>query len=77
MKPVAGLLMALTVAGMVMGVALISVQNAAPVSLKFLGLRSIQVPLGLMLSVGFAGGAIAAAGLPIAWKALGPSPRRP
>ncbi len=77
MKPVAGLLMALTVAVVAIGVALISVQNAEPVALKFLGLRSIQVPLGLMLSVGFAGGAIAAVGLPIAWKALGPSSRRP
>ncbi len=37
------------IAGWVLAIALISVQNATLVSLKFLVFQSIQVPFGLML----------------------------
>jgi uncharacterized integral membrane protein len=47
----------------VVAIALLSVQNAAPVSLQFLGFRSIQLPVGLVLAtsaaLGMIGGATA------------------
>ena len=52
----------IVIAGWVLAIALISVQNATPVSLKFLVFQSIQVPFGLMLAfwvaIGLVGGAI-------------------
>ncbi|HLP90246.1 MAG TPA: DUF1049 domain-containing protein [Nostocaceae cyanobacterium] len=50
MKNIASVLISLVIAGWVVAIALISVQNATPVSLRFLGFRSIQVPFGLMLA---------------------------
>ena len=32
------------------GIAILSVQNATPISLKFIGLQSIQLPVGVILS---------------------------
>ncbi len=47
----------------VVAVALLSLQNATPISLQFLGFRSIQLPLGLVLAtsagIGMIGGASA------------------
>lgn len=44
-------------------IALLSVQNATPVSLQFLGFSSIQLPVGLVLAsstgLGMIGGAMA------------------
>ncbi len=34
----------------IIAIALLSVQNATPVSLQFLGLRSVQMPLGVAIS---------------------------
>lgn len=46
----------------VVAIALLSVQNATPVSLQFLGFSSIQLPVGLVLAVsiglGMIGGAL-------------------
>ncbi|MGL5192398.1 MAG: LapA family protein [Chroococcales cyanobacterium] len=48
---------------LVVAIALLSVQNATPVSLQFLGFSSIQLPVGLVLAtstgVGMIGGALA------------------
>jgi uncharacterized integral membrane protein len=64
MKLVAFLMMAL----MVMGAALISVQNAASVSVRFLGWQSIELPVGVVLSASFAVGLLLAVGLPLVWR---------
>ncbi len=40
----------LVVALWVSAIALIAIQNATPVSLQFLGLRTVEIPLGLLLA---------------------------
>jgi uncharacterized integral membrane protein len=64
MKLVAFLMMALAV----MGAAIISVQNAAPISIKFLGWQSIELPVGVILSASFAVGLLLSVGLPLVWR---------
>jgi uncharacterized integral membrane protein len=58
----------LLVALMVMGAALVSVQNAASISIRFLGWRSIELPVGVVLSAGFAVGLLLTVGLPLVWR---------
>lgn len=50
MKTLANLLTSLVVAMWVVAIAVLSVQNATPVSLKFLTFQSIQLPVGLVLA---------------------------
>ncbi|OUL23445.1 DUF1049 domain-containing protein [Nostoc sp. RF31YmG] len=50
MKSIANLLISIVVAVWVMAIALLSVQNATLVRLKFLSLQSIQIPVGLVLA---------------------------
>lgn len=50
MKTIANLLISVIVAMWVMAIALLSVQNATLVRLKFLSLQSIQIPVGLVLA---------------------------
>jgi uncharacterized integral membrane protein len=64
MKLVAFLMMALAV----MGAALVSVQNAAPISIQFLGWQSIELPVGVVLSASFAVGLLLAVALPLVWR---------
>lgn len=45
----------------IVAIALLSVQNATPVSLQFLGLRSVQMPLGVALSLCAAAGVLGTA----------------
>jgi uncharacterized integral membrane protein len=45
-KLIAALLLAVWVAA----IAILSAQNGAPISLQFFGLRSIQIPLGMLLA---------------------------
>lgn len=64
MKALINLLISLVLASWVIGIAVLSVQNATPVSLTFLlGFRSIQMPVGVVLAfsagAGLVGGAIA------------------
>ena len=40
-------------------IGILSVQNATPVSLNFLFLKSIQMPMGVVLALGLSAGAIA------------------
>jgi uncharacterized integral membrane protein len=62
MKILIPILISLIVALWVVAIAIISVQNATPVSLQFLIFRSVQIPFGLLLAfsagVGFIGMAI-------------------
>lgn len=50
MKTLANLLTLIIVAVWVVAIAILSVQNAAPVSLNFLNYQSIQLPVGLVLA---------------------------
>ena len=49
-KFISPMLASLILALWVSGIAILSVQNAAPISLKFIGLQSIQLPVGVILS---------------------------
>lgn len=55
-------LAAVIIAVWISGIAILSVQNATPVSLRFLGLESIDFPLGVAIAfsatLGILGGAI-------------------
>lgn len=55
-------LVAIALSTWVSAIALVSVQNATPVSLQFLMLRSVQIPMGLLLgfsaSIGMVGTAL-------------------
>jgi uncharacterized integral membrane protein len=64
MKLVAFVMIALTV----MGTALVSVQNAASISIQFLGWQSIALPVGIVLSMSFAVGLLLAVVLPLVWR---------
>lgn len=57
----ANLLTSIIVAFWVGGIALISVQNAQPVSLRFMAWRTIQIPLGLVLAFGAGAGMVGTA----------------
>ena len=71
MKTFVNLLTSLIVAGWISTIAILSIQNFTPVSLKFLSFETIQLPIGIILAfsvgVGVIGGAIA----PILWQAAG------
>ncbi|MEL6327708.1 MAG: DUF1049 domain-containing protein [Cyanobacteria bacterium J06626_23] len=57
------LLIVLIPAVMAVLVAVLSVQNATPVSVTFLTFRSVSLPFGLWLSLGLAAGMVATAAL--------------
>ncbi len=61
------LLMAIVVAAWISGVAILAVQNATLVSLKFLAFRSVQMPFGTVLAFCAASGAIGTALLQVMW----------
>lgn len=65
MKSFLHLLMMSLMAAWLGGVALFSIQNVTPVSLKFLGFASIQLPVGLMLSFCVGSGLILGAVFPL------------
>ncbi|BAY63235.1 MULTISPECIES: lipopolysaccharide assembly protein LapA domain-containing protein [Calothrix] len=50
MKSISKFLISVVIAVWVIAIALISVQNATPVRLKFLSFQSIQIPVGLVLA---------------------------
>lgn len=54
MRILANLLTIVILAGWVVAIAIISVQNATPVSLRFLTFQSVQLPAGLVLAFGAA-----------------------
>ncbi|MEM1311541.1 MAG: DUF1049 domain-containing protein [Cyanobacteria bacterium P01_H01_bin.153] len=49
-------------AGWIVAISILSVQNATPVTVQFLGLQSVALPFGVVLSFGVAGGLVATAG---------------
>jgi uncharacterized integral membrane protein len=71
MKNFIPILISLIVAIWVVAIAIISVQNATPVSLKFLTFQSIQIPIGLLLAFSASIGLLAMAILQPLWGMLG------
>jgi uncharacterized integral membrane protein len=71
MRTLANLLTSIVLAAWIAAIALLSIQNITPISLQFLALQTIQIPLGLVLAfsvgVGVMGGAIA----PVVWRLAG------
>lgn len=71
MRTLANLLTSIVLAAWIAVIALLSIQNITPISLQFLALQTIQIPLGLVLAfsvgVGVMGGAIA----PVVWRLAG------
>ncbi|HEY9801908.1 MAG TPA: LapA family protein [Leptolyngbyaceae cyanobacterium] len=71
MKTFAPLITSVIVAVWVAAIAIISVQNATPVSLKFLTFQSVQIPVGLVLAFSAGIGLIAMAVLQPLWGVAG------
>ena len=71
MKTFSNLLTSLVLAGWAIAIAILSVQNATAISLKFLVFQSIQLPIGVVLGFSAAVGAIGGAIAPILWQLPG------
>lgn len=57
------LLLVMVPAVWIVTIAILSVQNATPVVIQFLGLQSVELPIGVVLSFCTAGGMVITAGL--------------
>jgi uncharacterized integral membrane protein len=68
MKILINFLIVLIIAIWVAAIALISVQNATPVSLRFLVFQSIQIPFGLMLAFSVVVGLLSTVVLQPLWE---------
>jgi len=68
MKTIPLLAISFLVAILASAIGIISVQNAAPVSLNFIFFKSIQVPVGLLLAMSISAGLIVAALLQPLWN---------
>lgn len=71
MKTLTNLLTSLVLAAWISAIAILSIQNITPVSLKFLGAASIQMPIGVVLAFSVGIGSIAGAMLPVFWQLAG------
>ena len=71
MKPIANLLTSLVLGIWVMAIAILSVQNATLVSLKFLNFESIQLPVGLVLAFSAGVGIVGMALIQPLWSLAG------
>jgi len=72
----AKLLLPLIIAAWVSAIAILAVQNAAPVSLRFLTLTSIQMPFGVVLAFSAAIGMLATSIAGPLWQRLGKRKKR-
>jgi uncharacterized integral membrane protein len=73
MRNISSLLISAIVAILVSAIALLSVQNATLVSLRLFGLRSINLPFGVILALSVSVGMLLGAIAPIIWGLLGDS----
>lgn len=62
-KSMTKFLLVVVPAFLVVAIAVLSVQNATPVSIQFLAFRSVPLPFGLWLGFGVAAGMVGAASL--------------
>jgi uncharacterized integral membrane protein len=63
-------LTSLILAVWISAIALLAIQNATPVALQFLGLRTIEIPLGLVMAFAASIGMIGTAVLLNLWQSL-------
>ncbi|MCW6052304.1 LapA family protein [Lyngbya sp. CCAP 1446/10] len=68
MKIIPLLTISFLVAILVSAIAIISVQNAAPVALSFILFKSIQIPVGLVLAISISAGLLGGALLQPLWN---------
>ncbi|MBD1812710.1 LapA family protein [Microcoleus vaginatus] len=68
MKTIPLLVISFLVAIIVSAIGIISVQNAAPVSLNFIFFQSIQLPVGVVLAMSLSAGLIGGALLQPLWN---------
>jgi len=61
MKSLTTLIISVILAVWIMTIAILSVQNASPITLKFLAYESIRLPVGVVLAFSAAAGAIGGA----------------
>lgn len=71
MRIIANLLTSLILAGWIAAIAIVSIQNITPISLKFLAWETIEIPFGIVLAFSVSIGAIAGAIAPILWQLAG------
>lgn len=71
MKTLTNLLTSLVLAAWIGAIAILSIQNITPVSLKFLGVESIRMPIGVVLAFSVGVGSIGGAILPVLWQFAG------
>ncbi|WP_414530863.1 DUF1049 domain-containing protein [Nodularia chucula] len=71
------ILISLILALWVVAIAIISVQNATPVSLKFLTFESVQIPVGLFLAFSAGVGLIGTAIIQPLWGIAGSRQNQP
>jgi len=68
MKTIVNLSISLILAVWLVAIAIISVQNATPITLKFLFWRSIQIPMGLVIAFSVAIGLLVLTVLQPIWR---------
>lgn len=68
MSIITNLLSTLLLAAWVVAAAVLAVQNATGVSLRFLGGQTIQIPVGVLLALCVAVGVVAGAIVPLVWR---------
>lgn len=73
MKTIPHLLISVVVAASVSAIAILSVQNATPVSLNFLFFQSIEIPIGVVLALSATAGILGGAILQPLWSPPGGS----
>lgn len=71
MKAFINLLTSIIVAGWISAIAILSIQNFTPVSLKFFNFETIQIPVGIVLAFSVAAGVIGGAIAPLLWQLAG------
>jgi uncharacterized integral membrane protein len=71
MRILANLLTSIVLAGWIGAIAILSIQNITPVSLRFLGFETIQIPIGIVLAFSVGVGAIGGAIAPVLWQIAG------
>ena len=68
MKTIANLLTSIILTVWIAAIAILSIQNITPISLKFLVFQTIQIPLGIVLAFSVGIGAMAGAIAPVLWQ---------
>ena len=68
MKTIANLITALILTSWIVTIAILSVQNYTLVSLKFLNVESVKIPIGILLAFSVGVGIMAGAIVPLFWQ---------